>query len=112
MDRGVAVLLAAVFGGIVALQPAVNAELGRFTGSWPAVLVNFAVGTLVLAALVAIMGDLGNVGQARHAPWWSVVRRRAPGRRVRQHGGDHREDPRRRGADGDHRGRFSYFIHT
>ena len=73
MDRGMAVLLAAVFGGIVALQPAVNAELGRFTGSWPAVLLNFVVGTLVLAALVAIMGDLGSVGQARHAPWWSVV---------------------------------------
>ena len=73
MDRGVAVLLAAVFGGIVALQPPVNAELGRFTGSWPAVLINFAVGTLALAVIVVIMGDIGGVGQARHAPWWSVV---------------------------------------
>ena len=52
MDRGVAVILMAAVGGLIALQPAINAGLGRATGNIAAALVSFAVGTLVLAAIV------------------------------------------------------------
>ena len=53
MDRGLAVLCTALVGGLIALQPPINAGLGRATGSLPAALVSFAVGTLVLALIVA-----------------------------------------------------------
>ena len=49
MDRGVAVLLMALVGGLIAMQPAVNAGLGKSTGSLAAALISFAVGTLLLA---------------------------------------------------------------
>ena len=41
MDRGLAVLLTAVVGGILALQAPINAGLGRATGSIAAALVSF-----------------------------------------------------------------------
>ena len=42
MDKGLAVLLTAVAGGLIALQAPINAGLGRSTGSLPAALVSFA----------------------------------------------------------------------
>ncbi len=45
MDRGLAVLLTAGAGGLIALQAPINAGLGRATGSLPAALVSFGVGT-------------------------------------------------------------------
>ena len=41
MDRGLAVLLTACAGGLIALQAPINAELGRATGSLAAALVSF-----------------------------------------------------------------------
>jgi len=64
MDRGVAVLLTAAAGGLIALQPAINAGLGKATGSLPAALVSFAVGTLALLAIVVLSGQLSGVGSA------------------------------------------------
>ena len=45
MDRGVAVMVMAVVGGLIALQPAINAGLGRATGNIAAAFVSFAIGT-------------------------------------------------------------------
>ena len=56
MDKGVAVLLTAVAGGLIALQAPINAGLGRATGSLPAALVSFAIGTVAIAAIVALSG--------------------------------------------------------
>jgi transporter family-2 protein len=64
MDRGVAVLITAAVGGFIALQPAVNSGLARLTGSLPAALVSFTVGTLTLALIVGLAGQLSGV---RHA---------------------------------------------
>jgi transporter family-2 protein len=61
MDRGLAVILTAAVGGLVALQPAVNAGLSKETGSLPAALISFAVGTLALTVIVALAGQLGDV---------------------------------------------------
>ena len=44
MDRGVAVLLMALTGALIAMQPAINAGLGKATGSLPAALVSFGIG--------------------------------------------------------------------
>ncbi len=62
MDRGLAVLLTALVGGLIALQAPINAQLGRATGSLPAAFVSFLVGTVVLLLIVVLTGDTGGLG--------------------------------------------------
>lgn len=73
MDRGIAVATMALTGGLVAMQPAVNAGLGKATGNIAAALVSFAIGTLVLAGIVALMGQAGGVGEAAGVPWYLLL---------------------------------------
>jgi bacterial/archaeal transporter family-2 protein len=69
MDRGVAVLLTALAGGLIALQPPINAELGRFTGNLQAGLVSFLVGTLLLAGIVVLSGKAGTLSGTFEPGW-------------------------------------------
>ena len=73
MDRGVAVILMAGVGGLIAAQPVVNAGLGKETGSIGAALVSFAVGTILLAGIVVIAGDAGRVGGAFNVSWYYLL---------------------------------------
>lgn len=73
MDRGVAVILMALVGGLIALQPAVNAGLGRVTGNIAAALVSFAIGTLLLAVIVVIAGQAGGVADAFDVRWYYLL---------------------------------------
>jgi transporter family-2 protein len=73
MDRGVAVLLMAVTGGLIALQPAVNAGLGKATGSLPAALVSFAIGTVLLAALVVLSGRASGLSSTFDVRWYYLL---------------------------------------
>ncbi len=73
MDRGLAVLVTACVGGLIALQPAINAGLGRATGSLPAALVSFAVGTLLLAGIVALSGQAGGLGSVLDVRWYYLL---------------------------------------
>jgi bacterial/archaeal transporter family-2 protein len=73
MDRGVAVFLMAAVGGLSALQPAVNAGLGRATGNIAAALVSFAVGTLLLAAIVVLIGQADGLGSTFEVPWYYLL---------------------------------------
>jgi transporter family-2 protein len=73
MDRGLAVIVMAAVGGLIALQPAINAGLGRATGNIAAALVSFAVGTVVLAVLVSVSGEGGDVGEAFGVPWYYLT---------------------------------------
>ena len=73
MDRGIAVLLMAAVGGLIAMQPAVNAGLGRETGNIAAALVSFGIGTLALAAIVALSGQASGVGDAVGVPWYYLI---------------------------------------
>ena len=73
MDRGVAVLVMAVTGGLIALQPAINAGLGKQTGSLAAALVSFAVGTLLLAAIVGISGQAGGLASTFDVRWYYLL---------------------------------------
>jgi uncharacterized membrane protein YdcZ (DUF606 family) len=58
MDRGLAVIVMACTGGLIALQPVINAGLSRPIGSIAAASVSFAFGTLVLALSVAASGQV------------------------------------------------------
>ena len=73
MDRGLAVALMALTGGLIAMQPAVNAGLGKATGNLAAALVSFAIGTLLLAVIVALAGQSGGVGEAFSVPWYLLL---------------------------------------
>ena len=70
MDRGAAVLLTAAVGGLIALQAPINSMLGRTVGTWQAATLSFAMGTVLLAAIVTLAGGgWGEVGEARHLSW-------------------------------------------
>jgi bacterial/archaeal transporter family-2 protein len=73
MDRGLAVLLTAAVGGLIALQPPINAGLGRATGNLPAALVSFAVGTLLLAVIVALVGQAGGLSSTFDVRWYYLI---------------------------------------
>jgi len=73
MDRGLAVVLTAAVGGLIALQPAINAGLSRATGSLPAALVSFTVGTILLAVIVALAGDGGGLGSTFDVRWYYLI---------------------------------------
>jgi transporter family-2 protein len=73
MDRGFAVLLTAAVGGLIALQPPINAGLGRATGNLPAALVSFAVGTLLLTLIVALVGQAGGLSSTFDVRWYYLI---------------------------------------
>lgn len=70
MDKGLAVVLTAIAGGLIALQAPLNAGLGKATGSLPAALVSFVVGTIALAAIVILSGKAGGLGSTFEVSWY------------------------------------------
>jgi bacterial/archaeal transporter family-2 protein len=73
MDRGFAVLIMAVVGGCIALQAPINAGLGRHTGSFAAATISFAVGTVLLAAIVLVSGKAGGIGNVAYVNWYLLL---------------------------------------
>jgi bacterial/archaeal transporter family-2 protein len=73
MDKGLAVLLTAVAGGLIALQAPINAGLGKATGNLPAALVSFVVGTVALAAIVVLSGKAGGLGSTFEVSWYYLL---------------------------------------
>jgi transporter family-2 protein len=73
MDRGLAVLLTAIAGGLIALQAPINAGLGKETGSLPAALVSFLVGTVALTAIVVFSGKAGGLGSTFDVSWYYLL---------------------------------------
>lgn len=73
MDRGLAVILTAIAGGLIALQAPINAGLGRATGSLPAALVSFLIGTVALAAIVVLSGKAGGLGSTFDVSWYYLL---------------------------------------
>ena len=73
MDRGLAVVLTAVAGGLIALQAPINSELGKATGGLQAALVSFVVGTIALAAIVLLSGRAGGLGSTFDVSWYYLV---------------------------------------
>ncbi len=73
MDRNLALLLTVLAGGLIALQAPINGRFGRTIGSLPAASVSFALGLVVLLAIVTIRGEVGRLGEAAHVPWWYLI---------------------------------------
>ena len=73
MDKGLAVFLMAVVGGLIALQAPINAGLGKATGSFAAALVSFAIGTIFLTAIVVLSGKAGGVSEAANVQWYYLL---------------------------------------
>ena len=73
MDRGLAVLIMAVVGGFIALQAPINAGLGKATGNFAAAAISFAIGTALLAAIVAVSGKVGGIGNVTHVEWYYLL---------------------------------------
>jgi transporter family-2 protein len=73
MDRGLAVLLTATAGGLIALQAPINSGLGKATGGLPAALVSFAVGAIALAAIVVLSGRAGGLSSTFDVSWYYLV---------------------------------------
>lgn len=73
MDRGLAVVLTAIVGGVLALQAPINAGLGKVTGNMAAALVSFTVGTLILVLVVAIAGETGGLGSTFEVRWYYLI---------------------------------------
>ena len=73
MDRGFAVLIMALVGGCIALQAPINAGLGKSTGSFAAATISFAVGTLLLGAIVVLSGKAGGLGDVAHVQWYYLL---------------------------------------
>ena len=63
----------ALTGGLIAMQPAVNSGLGKATGNIAAALISFAIGTLLLAVIVALAGQAGGLGEVTGVPWYLLL---------------------------------------
>jgi transporter family-2 protein len=74
VDRGLAVVLTAIGGGLVAMQAPINSTLGKQVGTFQASFVSFALGTLVLTLIASLAkGGLGTVAEARQLSWYYLT---------------------------------------
>jgi bacterial/archaeal transporter family-2 protein len=74
VDRGLAVVLTAVVGGLIALQAPINSILGKAVGTWQAAAVSFGIGTILLVGIVLIAaGGFGTLHKATDVPWYYLT---------------------------------------
>ena len=66
-------MLTAGVGVLIALQAPVNAGLAKETGSLPAAVVSFLVGTLILVALMAVSGKTGGLSSTFDVSWYYLA---------------------------------------
>ena len=70
MDRTVVAAAAtACVGGLIALQAPINSHLGKATGTFPAALISFLVGTVALLAIVIVTGHLHEMSGIGDVRW-------------------------------------------
>ena len=71
MDKGLAIVLTVVVGGLIALQAPINSVLGKSVGTFAAASMSFAIGTVALVAMTVLVGGgFGEVGEARDLTWY------------------------------------------
>jgi transporter family-2 protein len=73
MDRGVAVAVAAVIGGLIATQAPLNSQLGRTVGGLHASVVALFVSLVALTMLAAVTGGFGGIRRIGDAPWHVAI---------------------------------------
>jgi len=70
VDKGAAVGLTALAGGLVALQAPINSGLGQAVGTWAAAAISFLVGTAALLLIAAINSSSIHLGGAGGLAWY------------------------------------------
>jgi transporter family-2 protein len=73
VDKGVAVVVAAVVGGVVVTQGPLNSQLGRSVGGLQASVVALGISFLAILALATVTDGLGGLRRIGDAPWHVVV---------------------------------------
>ena len=73
MDRSVAITVTALVGGLLAMQPVINAGLARSTSGVAAALVSFGVGSLILAVIVVGSGNAGTLSSTFSVSWYYLL---------------------------------------
>ena len=73
MDRGVAVVLTAIAGGLVAMQAPINSKLGKAAGTFAAASISFLIGTAILLAITALSGWKVDLASAGKLPWYYLT---------------------------------------
>lgn len=72
MDRGAALIVTAIVGGLLAAQAPINARLATDIGRLPAALVSFVIGTVLLLAIALVAGGMGGV-RGYSLPWYYLA---------------------------------------
>lgn len=72
MDRGAAVVVTALIGGLLAMQAPINARVASDIGRLPAAVLSFLIGTLVLVAIALVAGGLKSLGDYS-LPWYYLA---------------------------------------
>jgi bacterial/archaeal transporter family-2 protein len=70
VDKGAAVALTALAGGLVALQAPINSGLGKAVGTWAAASISFLVGTAALLLIAAINASSVHLGGTSGLAWY------------------------------------------
>jgi transporter family-2 protein len=73
VDRSVAVVVAAVVGGVVVTQGPLNSQLSRTVGGLHASVIALGVSFLALLTLAALTDGLGGLRRIGDAPWHVVI---------------------------------------
>jgi bacterial/archaeal transporter family-2 protein len=73
VDKGAAVALTALAGGLVALQAPINSGLGKAVGTWAAASISFLVGTAALLLIAALNASDMHLGGAGGLAWYYFV---------------------------------------
>jgi transporter family-2 protein len=62
-----------VVGSMIALQAPINSGLGRATGTFPAAVISFGIGLIVLVAIATVTGEIHRVGDATNVRWYYLI---------------------------------------
>jgi len=73
VDRSVAVVVAAVVGGVVVTQGPLNSQLGRTVGGLEASVVALSVSLAAVLTLSVVTGGIGGVRDIGDAPWHVAI---------------------------------------
>ena len=74
MDRGLAVILTAAAGGLIAMQAPINSGLGKAIGSLPAASFSFAIGLVALVGITLVSGEgFGRLGEIGGLSWYYLI---------------------------------------
>jgi transporter family-2 protein len=73
MDRTVAVVVAAVVGGVVVTQGPLNSQLARSVGGLQATVVALGISFTAILAASLLSGGIGGLRNVGDAPWYAAI---------------------------------------